>query len=159
MPQRRKAEAGEVELLTAKLEASQARLEVQTLQNQVRDLQASVLQYQDELRECRRLLLKQRLPRRVFTSSSERQLIAAGQGWRCAGYDDCPLKKLNGGLFDKSLFVIEHLSPWAASGRHVGNRAAYCVWCSAVKTRQEIADGKHKPPAESDVESDGADDD
>jgi len=157
MPRRAKAESGEVALLTAKLEASETRLEVQALQNQVRDMQAVVSQYQDELRECRRLLLQQRLPRRVFTSSSERQLIAAGQGWRCAGYDDCPLKKLNGGLFDKSLFVIEHLSPWAASGRHVGNRAAWCVWCSAVKTRQEIADGKHKPPAESDVESDDAD--
>ena len=155
MPQR---EAGEVELLTAKLEASEARLELQTLQNQVRELQEVISQYQDELRECRKLLLKQRLPRRIFTSSSERQLIAAGQGWRCLGYDDCPLKKLNGGLFDKSLFVIEHLSPWAASGRHVGNRAAWCHWCSAVKTRQELADGRHKPSV-SDGESDGVDDD
>jgi hypothetical protein len=154
---RRKAEVGELQLLTARLEASQAQLEVQTLQNQVRELQAIISQYQDELRECRRLLLKQRLPRRPFSSSSERQLIAAGQGWRCGGYDDCPLKKLNGGLFDKSLFVIEHLSPWAASGRHVGNRSAWCHWCSAVKTRQELADGRHKPSV-SGGESDGADD-
>ena len=159
MPRRAKAESGEVELLTAKLEASNLRLEVQGLQNQLRQQQSVISQYQEELKESHRLLLKQRLPRRPYTSSTERQLIAASQGWRCAGFEDCPLRKLNDGLFDKSLFIVEHLSPWSASGRHVGNRAAWCHWCSAVKTRQEIADGKHKPPAESDVESDGADDD
>ena len=144
-----------VELLSAKLEASEAKLEVQQLRTEVERLQSVVAKYQEELRESHRLLLKQRLPRRPFTSSTERMLIAAGQGWICAGYDDCPLRMLNSppGRFDKSLWVIEHLEPWAATGRHLNNRAAWCHWCASVKTRREVAEGLHKPLSDSESES------
>ena len=155
---RRKAESVEMQLLTARLDVSNARLEVQGLHNKVEELQAVISQYQEELKEARRLLLKQRLPRRPFTSSTERQLIAAGQDWQCAGYADCPLKRLNNGRFDKSLYVIEHLSPWSASGQHAGNRAAWCCWCASVKTRRELVERRHRPPShesEDDGESEG----
>lgn len=147
-----------MELLSAKLEASEAKMEVQQLRTELGRLQSVVAKYQEELRESHRLLLKQRLPRRPFTSSTERMLIAAGQGWICAGYDDCPLRMLNSppGRFDKSLWVIEHLEPWAATGRHLNNRAAWCHWCASVKTRREVAEGLHKPPLLSDSESEGA---
>ena len=86
MPRRSKGESSEVELLTAKLEASKAKLETQELRSEVQRLQSVVLQCQQELAEARRLLLKQRLPRRPFTNSVEKSLIAAEQGWKCAGF-------------------------------------------------------------------------
>ena len=96
MPKHRKVD-GELQLLQAKLDASNAKLEAEQLRNEVRQLQTVISQYQTELRESRRLLLRQRLPRRPFCSSTERQLIAASQGWKCAGFDECPLKVINGG--------------------------------------------------------------
>ena len=148
---RRKAVSSEpseqVELLQAKLEASELRHEVQ-------ELRRVIGQYQQELRESNKLLLKQRLPPRPFTNSTEKQLIAANQGWKCgSGADDCPLKVLTGGLFDQSLYVIDHSTPFSASGKHWNNRRALCVWCDAVKTRREIAERKHRPPSD-DGESD-----
>eukprot|EP00966_Prymnesium_polylepis_P327481 7383353-Prymnesium_polylepis.1 len=122
-------ESDEIALLRVKLEASE-------LRHEVRELRSVVAQYQRELRESNRLLLKQRLPPRPHTNSTEKQLIAASQQWRCAGGGECPLKKLTpGGVFDQSLYIIDHSSPWSASGRHVGNRRALCVWCDSVKTR------------------------
>ena len=158
MPRRTNVEKAEVELLTAKLEASTARLEVQQLRNEVRQLQAVLSQYQQEVKEARKLLLKQRLPRRPFCNSTERQLIAASQGWKCAGYDECPLRLLNGGVFDSSLYIIEHVEPWSRSARHVNNRVAYCAWCASKKTRAEIAHRQHQPPSSSESEADDADD-
>ena len=54
----------EVELLRAKLEASE-------LRHEVRELRSVVEQYQRELGESNRLLLKQRLPPRPHTNSTE----------------------------------------------------------------------------------------
>lgn len=140
-------EGDEIALLRAKLEASELRHEVQ-------ELRSVIAQYQRELRESNRLLLKQRLPPRPHTNSTEKQLIAASQSWRCAGGEDCPLTKLTpGGVFDQSLYIIDHSCPWSASGRHVGNRRALCVWCDSVKTRCEVAQGKHRPTETSDEES------
>jgi hypothetical protein len=142
-------ESDEIALLRVKLEASE-------LRHEVRELRSVVAQYQRELRESNRLLLKQRLPPRPHTNSTEKQLIAASQQWRCAGGGECPLKKLTpGGVFDQSLYIIDHSSPWSASGRHVGNRRALCVWCDSVKTRREVAEGKHRPVESSDEESEG----
>ena len=146
----------EVEILRAKLEASE-------LRHEVRELRSVVEQYQRELGESNRLLLKQRLPPRPHTNSTEKQLIAASQYWRCAGEEDCPLRRLTpGGVFDRSLYIIDHESPWSASGKHVGNRRALCVWCDSVKTRREVAEGRHRPqtplsPPDSDVESERSD--
>ena len=87
----RKEVAHDVQLLEARLEASNTKLELEHLRNDLRELQAVMLQYEVELKEARRLLLRQRLPRRPFCSSTERQLIAARQSWKCAGYDECEL--------------------------------------------------------------------
>lgn len=144
---RRKAASSEtseqVELLQAKLEASELRHEVQ-------ELRRVIAQYQQELRECSKLLLKQRLPPRPFTNSTEKQLIAASQGWKCASGDpNCPLLVLTGGYFDHSLYIVDHTTPWSASAKHYNNRRALCVWCDAIKTRREIAERKHRPPTPS----------
>ena len=158
MPRRANTEStAEVQLLTAKLEASNAKLEVQHLRTEVKRLEAVILQCQQEHKEAHRLLLKQ-LPRRPFTNSTEKSLLAASQGWKCAGpYEDCPLKLVNGGVFDQSLYIVEHLEPWSRSARHVGNRACYCPYCAARKTREEYAARKHRPPSESGGDSDGED--
>ena len=86
-------------------------------------------------------------------------LIAASQGWKCTSGDpDCPLLVLTGGYFDQSLYIIDHTTPYAASGKHYNNRRALCVWCDAVKTRREVAERKHRPPTPSeDGESDAED--
>ena len=145
MPRRKAAlsEASErdVELLQAKLEASE-------LRHEVTELRRVIAQYQQELRESSKLLLKGgRVPPRPFTNSTEKQLIAAGQGWKCGSGDpNCPLLVLTGGVFDQSLYIIDHTTPWSASGKHCNNRRALCVWCDAVKVRREIAERKHRPP-------------
>ena len=136
------------------MELLQAKLELSELRHEVKELRRVIGQYQQELRESNKLLLKQRLPPRPFTNSTEKQLIAASQGWKCASGDpNCPLLVLTGGYFDRSLYIIDHTTPWAASGKHWNNRRATCVWCDAVKTRREIAERKHRPPSD-DGESD-----
>ena len=143
--------SGELALLRAQLEASE-------LRHEVRELRSAIVQYQRELKESNSLLLKQRLPPRPHTNSTEKQLIAASQLWRCAGGGDCPLKKLTpGGVFDQSLYIIDHDLPWSASGKHLGNRRALCVWCDSVKTRREVAERKYTRSMASSGESEGED--
>jgi hypothetical protein len=71
-------------------------------------------------------------------SSTQRQLIAARQGWKCAG-EDCPLTVFNPphGLFDDALFEIDHIDRWSDSARHTGNLCARCPFCHSKKTRRE----------------------
>ena len=120
-----------VSLLRAKLEASE-------LRHRVRELTTAIEQLQAELTESNTLLRKQRLPARIRVSSTQRQQIAASQVWRCVG-DDCPLRMINppDGLFDQSLYEIDHVESWSSSGRHTGNLAARCVYCHSKKTRRE----------------------
>ena len=120
-----------VELLTAKLEASE-------LRQRVTELNAVITQLQAELHESNTLLRKQRLPPRIRVSSTERQKIAARQGWRCAS-EECPLRIINPpeGLFDEGLFEIDHVERWSDSARHTGNLAARCAYCHSKKTRRE----------------------
>ena len=73
-----KGGATEIALLQSKLENSELRAQVQ-------ELRGVVEQYQRELKESNALLLKQRLPPRPYTNSTEKQLIAASQQWKCAG--------------------------------------------------------------------------
>ena len=139
----------EIALLRARLEASE-------LRHEVKELRSVVAQYQRELKESNTLLLKQRLPPRPHTNSTEKQLIAAGQLWKCAGGEDCPLKRLTpGGVLDQSLYIIDHDLPWSASGKHVGNRRALCVWCESVKTRREVAEGRHRPASSGEESEEG----
>ena len=56
--------ADEVALLRARLEASE-------LQHEVKELRSVVAQYQRELRESNKLLIKQRLPPQPHTNSTE----------------------------------------------------------------------------------------
>ena len=80
----------EIALLSAKLEASE-------LRHRVNELNAVITQL--NLKESNTLLRKQRLPPRIKCTSTQRQQIAARQGWRCAG-DECPLRIVNPpGLF------------------------------------------------------------
>ena len=147
-----------------------AKLEASTLREEVQRLRGVIAQYQRELKESNALLMKQRLPARPFTNSTEKLLIAASQEWKCAGEDDCPLKLLNpSGVFDRSLFIIDHAVLYSASGKHFGNRRAICCscwcggkhfgnrraiccWCDAVKTRREIADRTHRRPSDEEEE-------
>jgi len=85
------------------------------------------------------LLREQRLPKRIRVSSTERMLLAASQKWKCDGGKDCPLITLNDGLFDSSLFIVDHIRPWCKSGKHTSNLHCLCPYCDSKKTRAEIA--------------------
>ena len=125
-----------VALLTARLEASE-------LRHRVSELTAVIGQLQRELSESHTLLRKQRLPPRIRVTSTQRQQIAARQGWRCVG-ENCPLRIINppDGLFDNALFEIDHVESWSESARHTGNIIARCVYCHSKKTRREC-DARH----------------
>ena len=124
-----------VALLTAKLEASE-------LRHRVSELEAVITQLQLELKESNALLRKQRLPPRIKTTPVQRMQIAARQGWRCMG-ENCPLKLFNGGFFTaEALFDVDHIQPWAESGRHIGNLRCLCAHCHSVVTRKHC-DEKH----------------
>ena len=120
-----------IALLSARLEASECR-------HRVNELRAVIAQMQLELKESSTLLRKQSLPPRIKVTSTQRQQIAARQHWRCAG-DNCPLLTIHPphGLFDETLFEIDHVEPWSVSGRHSNNLAARCAYCHSKKTRQE----------------------
>ena len=134
------------EILEAKLEASQLRHTVNELRNVIEQMQL-------ELRESNRLLLKQNLPKRPYTTSTERMLIAAKQNWLCAG-EDCPLSKITpNATFDTSLFTIDHSIPYSASGRHLNNRTALCPVCNSRKLQVEIAERRHRRPSHSSSDS------
>ena len=122
----------EVALLRAQLEASE-------LRHQVAELRAVIVQLQLELLESNMLLRKQRLPPRIKVTSTQRQQIAARQGWRCAGGEGCPLRVTNPpGLFTaEALFDVDHELPWATSGKHSGNLRALCAHCHSVATRKQ----------------------
>ena len=122
----------EVEMLRAKLEASE-------LRQRVTDLSAVIVQLQMELKESNLLLRQQRLPQRLKVTSTQRQQIAARQKWCCVGGEGCPLKIINPpGLFTaEALFDVDHEVPWAESGRHLGNLRALCAHCHSVTTRRQ----------------------
>lgn len=129
MPRTRDAQ--QIALLSARLEASE-------LRHTVNALHRVIAQLQQELKESSTLLRKQRLPPRIKVTSTQRQQIAAQQGWKCAG-ENCPLIIINPphGLFDDSLFEIDHVERWSDSGRHTGNLCAKCAYCHSKKTRRE----------------------
>ena len=125
-------EEEKIALLTAKLEASE-RLHT------INELRGVIAQLQLELKESSQLLRKQRLPPRIKCTSTQRQQIAARQGWCCAGGDDCPLRVLNPpGLFTaEALFDVDHVEAWSESGKHLGNLRALCAHCHSVVTRKQ----------------------
>ena len=147
----------EAELLKVKLEASE-------LKFKVKELEEALLQIQEELKLQNKLLRKQRLPKRPFSNSSEKQMIAARQSWKCAGLSqikdapECPMAKITrDGRFDQSLYIIDHVEPYSRGGNHtLSNRVALCQFCSAYKTRYEIANRLHgrKKCKETDESSD-----
>ena len=119
-----------IALLTAQLHASE-------LKHTVTNLKAVIVQLQLELKESNTLLMKQRLPPRIKCTSTQRQQIAARQGWKCAGGADCPLRVINEGLFTaEALFDVDHEQPWSQSGRHLGNCRALCQHCHSIATRR-----------------------
>ena len=130
MPRSRDAE--QIALLSARLEASE-------LRHTVNDLNSVIAQLQQELKESSTLLRKQRLPPRIKVTSTQRMQIAARQKWACAGGDDCPLRVINppGNFTAEALFEVDHVLPWAESGKHVGNLRAMCAHCHSVATRKQ----------------------
>ena len=145
-------EGGEVILLRAQLEASE-------LKHRVNELQEVVSALEAELKESNTLLLKSRnLAKRPFTSSVEKQIIAARQNWLCATGESCPMRKLTpNGTFSDSLFIIDHRIPYSQAGKHTNMRQALCVHCESVKTRNEIATRQHSrqdPTSDTEEEDD-----
>ena len=131
----------ETELLRAKLEAAELRLRVQHLTQAVELLEA-------QLRENATLLRSQRLPPHPRTSSTERTLVAARQGFRCPGPHgdpaECPLARVTGNLFTTSLWECDHDAPYSESGMHTGNLVARCPSCHAVRTREQCVARFHR---------------
>ena len=122
----------EVELLKAKLEASE-------LRHRVSELTSVVAQMQKELKESNKLLRQQRLPPRIRVSSTERMQLAASQKFICDGGDDCPLKKINPpGVFTEALWIVDHINPWCKSGKHTSNLHCLCPYCDSRKQKDEI---------------------
>ena len=121
-----------IELLEAKLEASE-------LRHRVNELNAAIQQLQVELKESNTLLRKQRLPSRIKLTPVQRMQIAAQQKWVCAGGETCPLKVINPpGLFTAdALFECDHVEPWSESGRHINNLRALGPHCHSVVTRKQ----------------------
>jgi hypothetical protein len=121
----------QIELLSAKLEASELR---HTLARR----NAVITQLELELKECSSMLQKQRLPPRIKVSSTQRQQLAAGQKWKCVGGESCPLLITNEGLFTAgALYEVDHVLPWSESGKNLGNLRCLCPHCHAVVTRQQ----------------------
>ena len=134
-------------------ETLELQLQVSELKRETTGLRDIIHSLTKELKESNRLLRQQRFPPRPRCNSTEKQLIAASQKWRCAGLGEngpeCPLITLNDGLFDSALFIIDHTIPWSKSGRNLNNRKALCPHCSSVKTRREIATNQHRRQEES----------
>ena len=85
-----------------------AQLEANELKHRVNELETIVKALEAELKESNALLLKSRnLAKRPFTSSIEKQIIAAKHNWCCATGETCPMRKLTpNGTFSESLFII-----------------------------------------------------
>ena len=140
----------EVELLRSRLEASE-------LKHRVNELSHIVAVLQGELLESNTLLLRSRkLCPRPHLSSSQKQLVAAGQFWMCSSGDACPLRILTPNhTFESSLYIVDHISPYSVSGKHSNNLQALCVHCNSKKCRQEVMNGAYRrrdDPASSDDE-------
>lgn len=118
-----------------------ANLEIELLRTRerVRTLEAVVKQQSDALRESTKLLAKSRPPR--LTIPNDRKLIvAAEQGWRCAGDpSECVMHQLSDGLFTTGggLFEVDHKEPWHLCFRNVGTLQALCAACHNAKSRRE----------------------
>ena len=123
--------AQQIVLLKAQLEASE-------LRHRVHELNTVITQLQLELQESNTLLRRQRLPPRIKVTATQRQQIAARQKWTCAGGAECPLRVVNPpGLFTpEALYDVDHVQPWAESGKHFGNLRALCAHCHSVVTRR-----------------------
>ena len=143
-----------ISLLRVQLEASE-------LKHRVYELQTIVSALERELKESNSLLIKSRnLPKRPFTSSTEKQMIAARQNWCCATGTECPMRKLTpNGTFSESLYIIDHRTPWSQCVQHVNMRQALCVHCESVKTRNEIATRQYQRPKASASDSETDDED
>lgn len=140
----------EVDLLRSRLEASE-------LKHRVNELTQIVATLQVELKESNTLLLKSRkLCPRPHLSSVQKQLVAARQHWVCSSAEGCPLRNLTPNhTFDSSLYIVDHIRPYSASGKHSNNLQALCIHCESCKTRKEVMSGAYRraDPASSDDEN------
>ena len=149
MPKQQQQEQPSNELLRARLEAAELRLQVQQLTGAITTLE-------QQLRENAALLRAQRLPPRPRMSSTEKSLVAARQGFRCPGPNSdpsaCPLHAVTGGMFTSSLWEVDHDLPYSESGLHTGNLVARCPCCHAVRTRAQCVARFHRGEAGSEDE-------
>ena len=125
-----------------------AQLEANELKHRVNELETIVKALEAELKESNALLLKSRnLAKRPFTSSIEKQIIAAKHNWCCATGETCPMRKLTpNGTFSESLFIIDHRVPYSQCGKHTNMRQALCPHCDSVKIRNGIVTRQHRRP-------------
>ena len=123
----------EVELLRARLEASE-------LKHELNEWKAVCAALQQELKESNRLLRQQRLPPRPRLTPMQRNMVAARQKWKCIGAN-CPLAVVNDGLFTaESGWEIDHIGDgWARTAMHsLSTVQALCQHCHARRTREQI---------------------
>ena len=119
--------------------ATQLEIELLRTKARVRDLESVVKQQSEALRESTKLLLKSR-PARPSIPHDRKLMIAAEQGWRCAGDpDECVMHQLSDGLFTTAggLFECDHIEPWHLSFRSAGQLQCLCAACHNSKTRRE----------------------
>ena len=147
----------EHDLLKAKLEASQARVEVLEMRQKVSSLEAVIVEQTLVIKENTALLRKQRLPKRPYLNHTAKCILAARQRFRCANPDQiCPLYKLGDGTFSENgLYEVDHIVPYGLSGLHSGNLHVLCPVCHARRTRLLIAERNRQ---EGDSDSDNNDD-
>ena len=142
MPKQQQQQQPSNELLRARLEAAELRLQVQQLTGAITTLE-------QQLRENAALLRAQRLPPRPRMSSTEKALVAARQGFQCPGPegDDpsaCPLHAVSNNVFTTSLWEVDHDAPYSESALHTGNLVARCPCCHAVRTRRQAVARFHR---------------
>ena len=80
-----------------------------------RHLKEAVTMLEKELKLSNKLLRKQRIPRRPYCNSTSKALIAAQQGFKCYGVEGfaCPLLLTNKGVFDCSLWEVDHIKEYS----------------------------------------------
>ena len=119
--------------------AAELEIELLRTRDRVRALEAVVKQQSDALKESTKLLIKSRPPRPAIPHD-RKLMVAAEQGWKCAGDpDECVMHQLSDGRFTTAggLFECDHIEPWHLSFRTVGQLQCLCAACHNAKTRKE----------------------
>ena len=146
--------------MSRKRSARETELEIETLRlkQRIEDLEQVIKQQSEGLKESTKLLQRCRPTPRVAIPHDKKLLIASEQHWKCADpFRDCPQWSLSDGTFSAAggLFEADHIEPWSASFRTVGNIHCLCAACHCQKTRRERLLLLEQEDATRDVVKDG----